>query len=245
MRQFFLIISILLAVLFVQAEPSSSVEVMQNNEIDIQRHQSDGEFGSEFKIIPSQLSKSELWINAKKWISSSFKDYQHAVDLEDKESGTIILKFSCSKEAGNPFITYIISATLKLDIRDNKYRYTFSDVIFSLEPNDALFNQDLNYWPKHLLERSQIYLKAAEVILLRSRTVDPSLKNDVFNYKNALANTKKFKNEKDAKKNKVTNEYKTAEALYEIIQSIETGYSLMQLSVSESLQDAMNFKDDF
>ena len=244
MKNLFLIITVLLAFQFVEAEPSSVVEVKPNDETTTQKPQTGGVFGNEYEVVPSQLSKSELWINAKKWISSSFRNYKHTVDMEDKESGTIILKFTSSLDfAGGIYVKYKINATLKIDIRENKYRYTFSDVTYSVEPSSFL-EGNLSYLPKDHLEEAEIYLLAAKTLAYRN-SVSPSLKNDIISYKREMENTKKYKNEKDEKKNKVTKEYKKAEAKYEIAQSIESGYNSMRSEVGQSLKEAMEFKDDF
>ena len=122
-----LFFSVFLAFHFTHAEQFSIGKISQNDEnTTTQSTQIDGEFGSEVKIVTTQLSKSELWINAKKWISSSFNNYKHTVDMEDKESGTIILKINSSDNV-SAYLTYKINATLKIDIRENKYRYSFSN----------------------------------------------------------------------------------------------------------------------
>jgi len=247
MKHLLVIISVLLAFQLAHADNLSNDEVSQNNESVAQNAQSGGEYGNEFEVVQTQLTKSEMWINAKKWISSSFKDYKHTVDMEDKESGTIIIKFASSSSANGAagvYLDCVINATLKIDIRDQKYRYTFSDVTYSLEPSHIIRNGDLSSWSVKMLEIAQSYLEVAEVIARKS-SVDPSLKNDIINYKNTLDNTTKYKNEKDKKKDKVTKEYFKAETFYDIAKSIETSYDSMRSYIVSSLKDAMIFKDDF
>ncbi len=245
MKHLLVVFSVLLVFQLVNAETLSNDEVSLNNESVAQNSQSGGEFGREFEIVQTQLTKSEMWINAKEWISSSFKDYKHTVDMEDKESGTIILKFAFYGSSSWDFIDYTIKASLKIDVRDNKYRYTFSDVTYSLEPSEIIKDGNYTYWSSYLLETSKSYLEAARAITNKGPIVDSSLQNDVKNYKTVLDNTIKYKNEKDAKKNKFTKEYMKANSFYELAQAIESGYTLMRDYLVSSLKEAMVFEDDF
>jgi len=245
MKQLLLIMSAMLAFHLAHADNVSNDEVSLNNESVAQNSQSGCEFGNEFEIVQTQLTKSEMWINAKKWISSSFKDYKHTVDMEDKESGTIILKFVFYGSSSWDFIDYTINASLKIDVRDNKYRYTFSDVTYSLEPSEIIKDGNFTYWSSYLLETSKSYLEAARIITNKGPIVDSSLQNDVKNYKAVLDNTVKYKNEKDAKKNKFTKEYMKANSFYELTQAIESGYTLMRNYLVSSLKEAMVIVDDF
>ena len=56
------------------------------------------------EIVPINLSKSVLWINLKKWVSSNFESYRFVVDMEDKDTGLIILKWSSDIE--RPYSRY-------------------------------------------------------------------------------------------------------------------------------------------
>lgn len=245
MKHLLIFFSALLAFQLSQAEPSSIVEVSQINESVAQDSQISGEYGNEFEVVHTQLSKSEMWINAKKWISSSFKDYKHTVDMEDKESGTIIMKFTFQGTSRWEFVNHIIDATLKIDVRDNKYRYTFSDVTYRLEPSDRINNGNFTYWSNYLLETAKSYLEAAEVLTEKGPAIDSSLQNDVKKYKSVLDNTVKYKNEKDAKKDKYTKEYMKVDAFYQIANSIETDYTSLRNYLVNSLKESMIFEDDF
>lgn len=245
MKHLFLLFSVLLAFHLAEAGTSSYVQVSQINDPIAQISPNASMFGNESEVVLTELSKSEMWINAKKWISSSFKDYKHTVDMEDKESGTIIIKFTFQGTSRWKFINHIIDATLEIDVRDNKYRYTFSDVTYRLEPSDIINNGNFTYWSNYLLETAKSYLEAAEVLTEKGPAIDSSLQNDVKNYQNVLDNTVKYKNEKDAKKDKYTKEYMKADAFYQIANSIETDYTSMRNYLVNSLKESMIFKDDF
>ena len=75
------------------------------------------------EVVTTDLSKVVLWINLKKWISSSFSSYQHVVDMEDKEAGVIIIKWISSlKYPASTNWSAQYEATYQIDVRDGKYR---------------------------------------------------------------------------------------------------------------------------
>ena len=88
------------------------------------------------EVVTTDLSKVVLWINLKKWISSSFLSYQHAVDMEDKEAGVIIIKWISSLKypvSTNWSAQY--EATYQIDVRDGKYRIKIYNTNARIEPD--------------------------------------------------------------------------------------------------------------
>lgn len=49
-------------------------------------------FENKQEVVETEMTKKEMWINLKKWISSNFNSYEHVVDLEDEEAGIISVK---------------------------------------------------------------------------------------------------------------------------------------------------------
>lgn len=88
-------------------------------------------------IINNSLSKSAMWINLKKWISSTFNSYKCVVDLEDKENGVIIIKWQAGmpEHYSSDLLTTIAEGTLQIDVRENKYRIRKSDEYISVKVN--------------------------------------------------------------------------------------------------------------
>ncbi|MDD4993492.1 MAG: DUF4468 domain-containing protein [Paludibacter sp.] len=81
------------------------------------------------QVVETNLSKNSMWINLKKWVSSTFKDYKCVVDFEDKEAGVMKLKWNSpinvdcySGRMG--YLTGIVNSSLTVEVKDNKYRFT-------------------------------------------------------------------------------------------------------------------------
>lgn len=80
------------------------------------------------------ISKEKLFANAQQWIVTTFKDYRAAVQVEDKENGKLIV-------TGTTRLPYIymddiliikedVDYTFTIECKDNKYRYTVSNIEF-------------------------------------------------------------------------------------------------------------------
>lgn len=88
------------------------------------------------EVVTTDLSKVVLWINLKKWISSSFSSYQHVVDMEDKEAGVIIIKWKSSlKYPASTNWSAQYEATYQIDVRDGKYRIKIYNSNARIEPD--------------------------------------------------------------------------------------------------------------
>lgn len=88
------------------------------------------------EVVTSDLSKVVLWINLKKWISSSFSSYERVVDMEDKEAGVLIIKWKSSLQY--PVTTNWATqyeATYQIDVRDGKYRVKVYNSSARIEPD--------------------------------------------------------------------------------------------------------------
>ena len=88
------------------------------------------------EVVPSNLSQPILWINLKKWISSSFSKYNYVVDIEDKDAGLMIVKWSAGPYHSFSMYTAItFQATFQIDVRDKKYRIKIYDAFADTEPD--------------------------------------------------------------------------------------------------------------
>jgi hypothetical protein len=86
----------------------------------------------EFTLIDSvKGTKSELYIYARTWLASAFKSSKSVIEMEDKESGTIIGKgifiHPVNSAFGNQVGIDIISFTITINTKDNKYRAVLSN----------------------------------------------------------------------------------------------------------------------
>ena len=97
------------------------------------------------KVFESVESKDILYSKSKIFISEMFKSAKDVIQLDDKENGIILVKgvikesFSYSLQS----LDYYFSFTMKIYVKDNKYRIVISDVYNSSAPykyNKILIN---------------------------------------------------------------------------------------------------------
>ena len=88
------------------------------------------------EVVSSNIPQSILWINLKKWVSSSFNKYEYVVDVEDKDAGLMIIKWSSGPYHSYSMYTAItFHATFQIDIRDKKYRIKVYEAYADTEPD--------------------------------------------------------------------------------------------------------------
>ena len=188
-------------------------------------------------VVECHLNKSVLWSNLKRWISKKFTSYKYTVDMEDKEGGTLIIKFNKFDEIGaSSYVSLRIDATIQVDIKDKKYRYKISDASFVLAPNSKCDN--INYLPTRILEMASLSLQAARN-LSSNTDIPKGLDFLIKYYGEKLSNTPKYKKPKDEKKGKVNEEYKEIENTLRMANNIKSSYNLMVSSLSSSLEAQM------
>lgn len=157
--------------------------------------------------------------------------------MEDKEGGTLIIKFNKFDEIGaSSYVSLRIDATIQVDIKDKKYRYKISDASFVLAPNSKCDN--ISYLPTPILDMAYLSLQAARN--LSSNTDIPKGLDFLKKYYGEkLSNTPKYKKPKDEKKGKVNEEYKEIENTLRMANNIKSSYNLMVSSLSSSLEAQM------
>jgi hypothetical protein len=81
-------------------------------------------------IRDAALPKGTLFDQTILWMAESFRSSKEVIELKDKELGTIIGNGSLEMNIGASFLPVNTPVTFKLriDIKDNKYRMTFSNV---------------------------------------------------------------------------------------------------------------------
>lgn len=81
------------------------------------------------------LTASDLYLNAKKWMVDAFNSSKSVTQTDDKESGLIIAKSFVSKGHNtyvtNPKLWFI----LKLEFKEGRYRYTIYDIKYEFDIN--------------------------------------------------------------------------------------------------------------
>lgn len=193
------------------------------------------------EVIETNVSKDLMWINLKKWISSEFNSYDHVVDLEDKKNGIIIIKWKNPTVLDpSEFLKLIISSTIEIDIKDNKFRYIVSDGQVLATPNIDdpsrmttssinLAENDINFFLNLIGDNEMII-------------IDEDFKAQVNYYKQEIDNLPKYKNEK---KNKLSYEWEMAKRKYEILKNILVTFNNTNQALINSLKESLTTKDDW
>ena len=75
-----------------------------------------------------KMLKDDIYKNALLWMAESFRSSKEVIDLKDRDMGTIIGNGSVDIKIGWGAYTPA-RFKLKIDVKDDKYRLTFKDVI--------------------------------------------------------------------------------------------------------------------
>ena len=85
-----------------------------------------------FTLVDStKESKEQLFVKAKSWFANAFNSSKDVIQMEDKESGTIIGKSIMVYDDKNAsYVVHMsVKFTLTVNVRENKYRLVLSDFI--------------------------------------------------------------------------------------------------------------------
>jgi len=211
-------------------------------------------------VVECDLSKKTLWINLKSWVSSSFNNYNRAVDMEDSDAGTLILKSSAllpiesiltKYGCGN----YLLFFTLKVDCRENKFRISVYDIY------SQFIEKSVDYSRLSANTLSELLKEQYNIIFISSKyfnknvkwtidddfiTIINDLSNDVEQLKTELSNIDRKANrsqreEYDSKMKKLESSEKDFKLLSDIyIRSQKT----LNVFVN-NLFERMKISDDF
>ena len=185
-------------------------------------------------------SKALLWSNLKSWISNNFQSYSFVVDMEDKESGRMIIKFKIGDD--NSFTRNTVSSVLQVDVKDQKFRTKVSNIEYGLKPNDRC--SDFSWMTSGILERAEIELKAAESLLFFGTEMD-DLDQAIEYHKNKLKEVPKYRRPKDEKKGKVNKQYAEIEKSISMGEYIKLYAKSSLMTLLSSLNQALKATDDF
>lgn len=205
-------------------------------------------FSQNQEIITSNLSKDALWANLTGWVSKSFNDYEAVVDSKDKEEGFIILK---SKNKINDesyfmkegYIQAYVSYTIKIDVRDKKYRYTIIDQNGEISMG-SLYTGDMAYpTKKRYLQKLEFILDFSERFANKNMSFDVSKLDKAIKYYNSkLESIPQYKNKKKTKENK---EYTELNENIQFLRFISDSSDLVLSDIISSLKKNMDYVDDF
>lgn len=196
------------------------------------------------EIVNCNSNKSLLWSNLKRWVAVSFVSYKHTVDMEDKESGTMVVKFSITDDHAGTFTTSATSAVLQVDVKDNKYKVKVSDPIFEVKPNSEC-SGDISWMPSSVLESAKIEMQAALNLSQHGIGSYDELKKAIDTYTALRDGTPKYRKPKDEKKGKISSTFQTYDKTVSLGSWIKTEYSYNTDKIVKSLKSGMAYSNDF
>lgn len=172
------------------------------------------------EVVPSNIPQSVMWLNLKKWVSSSFNKYKYVVDIEDKDAGLMIIKWSAGVYHSFSIYTAItFQATFQIDIRDAKYRIKVYDAFADTEPDHL----------DHMRGATRKFLKMVEDDLKTTKEICKKL-----NY-----------SEKWALDNHYISVMESEKELNHAMSLVRYDYTDCCKALLDSLKKAMNVEDDF
>jgi hypothetical protein len=83
------------------------------------------------KVESVSMSQSSLFLAIQQWFAESLGKSKEALQIQDKENGIILGKIIVPNGIKDPLgIAHDVQMTIKVEIKDNKYRISFSDFQF-------------------------------------------------------------------------------------------------------------------
>ena len=106
--------------------------------------------------LDSTISKNEIYSKVKEWVAINYKQAKDVIQMDDKEAGKIIVK-------GNFPITYYMNEawiyhTLTIEIKDGRYRYTLTDLIFENNQWSSPLEDKKKFWG----QQKKLYTQVTE-----------------------------------------------------------------------------------
>lgn len=197
------------------------------------------------EIVQTTLDKNTMWTNAKLWISQKFSSYESAVDMEDKDNGILVIKMKNPFQVKDiRFVQMAYSCDIKLEIKDNKYRYT----IYNQEviPSPSVNTKDMSYDELRTAEKELQFIVdfSSEYYLSNDGKwkMDSDFEKLVSEYKYKLDSTEKFKNKK---KTKISEDWVSANINYTMLSGVWDAYNDINLYLIKSIKENMGITNDF
>ncbi len=134
-------------------------------------------------ILDSSVKKNELFNRAKAWFIQYYKSANDVIQMQDKDAGIIIGKgvfeFGFNPSTLSDRTTIYVSHTIKIYVKDGKYKYEIGDLIGTYDGSITLpignFKQDRN---------KKNYTKLCESthdeILLTIQSLEQGMQKPVF-----------------------------------------------------------------
>lgn len=203
--------------------------------------QSDLPIEDNWKVVSTNNNKATLWGNLKRWITDEFSSYESTVDMEDKEEGLIIVRFSTYENDFLNFHGLLINMSLQVEVKDNKYRYKTFNSNYQITQKNMY--SDVNRLPSNLVNifyKENVFASISNSSLNIPITIEN--KKKFINYR--FKTTPKYKNTKDEKKGKINEKYQDLLWESQMIKTIESYYKSLINTISQSLEKQMETNNE-
>lgn len=200
--------------------------------------------GNTEEIIETTLTKAQMWTNLKKWVSEEFHNYKYAVDMEDKETGNMIIKWNETFVPKETFILMTVKSTYQIDIKENKYRIRVFNSAVELSPNSNNFESESSSHLKRVIEGMTFITNISAEYYNKSTLwpMDQKYVSLLDKYEKSLDSIPKYK---DVKKAKLNKEWNKQNDNINILREALSGYITYNSSIYESFKKAIIYKDNF
>lgn len=142
-----LFIALLIAPILVRAQYNDDKPKRNKNLVDIEISEvfpvkDNRIFYSEVVSLTDSVKSELLFIRAKKSLTEIFKSAKDVIQMEDSNAGIIVAKGFIST-GHNPYVRFPkVWFKLKIEIKDNRYKYTLTDVVYSFNVSVDYINRD-------------------------------------------------------------------------------------------------------
>lgn len=178
----------------------------------------------DYKVVNTDNCKDIIWKNLHSWIADNFTS-SSVIDYENLENGEMTIKFSVTFDSPiSRFLAYKCDLGYRIEVKDGKFRYMPFAPIITVTENPNLDTRYMSYGQiQQGIADLELILNTAQEYNLGENWIinSENFLKAVENSKNKRDSIKKYKNEKDERKDKPTPEWRTANHEYEILFSIQ------------------------
>ena len=201
------------------------------------------------EIIETELSKDNMCKNLKMWVSASFNNSQSVIDYEDKDSGTMVIKFKQSfggnsKAVKRAAIDLLSNISITIDVKDNKYRYTIPNgTVFISLGNIYSIQKDMNSAELREMANDLRVIVDVGKEYFNDGTdwiIDENYNKIINDYEDKLANIPKIN-----KKGKSNPDWDAMNRKLEILYDIKSGYYSINERLLNSLKNGIMSNNNF
>lgn len=108
------------------------------------------------EVITTNISKDAMFANAQEWIAKTFGDYKSVIQFENKDEGKLIIKGISKVSYPQSNTIEKINYTITIECKDNRYKYTISDIQIFVHSYIVGGTREFNYDITHEQHRVDI-----------------------------------------------------------------------------------------